>query len=99
MLLQESNMFEVPSVGQVVGDAQDTLMQQAEIGSQLQGAAMVGVWWTVGERRRSFVMVPVERSDSDNDAARVWAGIEQAVGVMRAWIWKNDDAPIVVNRD
>ncbi|MFO0855830.1 MAG: hypothetical protein U0640_00565 [Phycisphaerales bacterium] len=97
-VLRDADVFAVPRVGQSVGDAQETLAQQAEIGSQLQGAAMVGVWWTAGERRRSFVMVPVQKSASQSEAAGVWSGLEQAVGLMREWMWKSDANAAVVAR-
>lgn len=90
-VLRGASVFAVPSVGQAVGDAQATLAEQASIGSELPGSAMVGVWWTVGERRRSYVMVPVKgnRDDGRSEAAEVWAGLEHAVEVMRGWMWKD----------
>ncbi len=88
-LLRDTNVFAVPSAGQAVGDAQEIMVEQATVSSQLQGAAMAGVWWTVGERRRSFVMVPVQKGAAQSDAAEVWKGLEQAVSMMREWMWKS----------
>lgn len=99
-MLRNSKVLEVPSVGQSVGDAQNTLADQEVISTQLQGAAMVGVWWTVNERRRSFVMVPVQKNNTNgdaSDAAEVWSGVVDAVTVMREWMWKTDtDSAVVV---
>lgn len=105
-LLRDASVLAPNAAGQPVGDAVEAIGPAGTGEDALGGAGfssvgtgVVGVWWSVDGRRRSFVMLPVApredgegrdalSAESKPRAAEVWAAVESSLRMLREWSWR-----------